>query len=216
MAIMADRTFLYVDGESHFIRSESAWRDLHGPQASLDHLRYIGQTDDRLVLVVRDAKVFWTRKMNPSVQRAVYFTSAVGNDDARHQIMVSLRNFDLEPAVLTELGKLAAQRGNVLQTQQLIEKPKGVDIALAVRMLEDAYHEAYDACHLYTSDVDFIPVIKAVRARGKRVCVHGYKNGLSKRSELLYVPDQFIDLEEMLRSDCELVTPDPLLTNGTP
>ncbi len=39
---------------------------------------------------------------------------------------------------------------------------------LAVRMLEDAQKVEYDVCHLYTSDLDFIPVIQAVRARGKQ------------------------------------------------
>jgi len=122
-----------------------------------------------------------------------------------HELMVTLRDFGLEPSIVHERSDLKAQRQNVLNTQQLIEKPKGVDIALAVRMLEDAYHQAFDVCHLYTSDVDFLPVIHAIRARGKQVCVHGYKNGLSQRSPLLHVPDQFIDLEEMLRNECEPV-----------
>ena len=86
----------------------------------------------------------------------------------------------------------------------LIEKPKGVDISLAVRMLNDAHLQSFDDCHLYTSDADFVPAINAVRALGKQVYVHGYMNGLADRSDLLYVPDQFIDLEQMLRDQCEL------------
>jgi uncharacterized LabA/DUF88 family protein len=142
--------------------------------------------------------------MNPDVQRATYFTSVAGDAAVLHEMMVTLRNFGLEPSIVQERSDLRAQRQNVLKTQQLIEKPKGVDIALAVRMLEDAYHQAFDVCHLYTSDVDFLPVIQAIRARGKQVYVHGYKNGLSERSPLLHVPDLFIDLEEMLRNECEL------------
>ena len=48
---MADRTYVYVDGESHFIRSECALRKLHGENARLDRLRYVGQPDANLVLV---------------------------------------------------------------------------------------------------------------------------------------------------------------------
>jgi hypothetical protein len=92
---MADRIFVYVDGESHFIRSEDAWRKLHGQEASLDRLRYIGQSDDRLILVDSKAKVFWTRKMNPGANRTYYFTSAVGDEPALHKIKVTLRSFDL-------------------------------------------------------------------------------------------------------------------------
>jgi len=200
---MADRTFVYVDGESHFIRSENAWRDLHGAEACLESLRYIGQTDDNLILVNSKAKIFWTRKMNPGVHRAYYFTSAVGDNPALHDIRVTLRNFELEPCVVSEHSQQAKQRQNVLEAQRIIEKPKGVDIALAVRMLEDSL-SAFDVCHLYTSDSDFLPVIRAVRARGKQVFVHGYKAGLSSQSGLLHECDLFIDLEEMLRNQCEI------------
>lgn len=206
---MTDRMFVYVDGESHFIRSENAWRSLHGEEACLGRLRYIGQPDDRLTLFLPKAKVFWTRKMNPRAQRSIYFTAAAGDDVEKHEIKVKLRDFGLEPSVVPEVRTLAKHRENVLKTEKLIEKPKGVDIALAVAMLEHAFHQAFDVCHLYTSDVDFLPVIEAVKARGKQVYVHGYKNGLSERSPLLYVPDRFVDLEEMLRGECELVAPEP-------
>lgn len=160
---MTDRAFVYIDGESHFIRSESAWRNIHGPEASLERIRYVGQTDERLILVLPKAKVFWTRKMNPGVRRAIYFTAGFGDAASLHEIKVKLRDFDLEPSIIPERRDLALQRQNVLQTQQLIEKPKGVDITLAVSMLEHAYHEAFKVCHLYTSDVDFLPVIEADR-----------------------------------------------------
>ena len=202
---MSQRNFIYVDGESHFIRTEDAWRNIHGDGARLERLRYVDQGDSRLVLVLPGAKVFWTRRMNPNVERAIYFTSAPGDETFLHETSVTLRNFGLEPAIVTERKDLKAQRQNLLQTHCIIEKPKGVDISLAVRMLEDAYHQAFDVCHLYTSDADFLPVIHAIRARGKQVYVHGFKNGLSKRSALLHVPDMFVDLEEMLRNDCELL-----------
>jgi uncharacterized LabA/DUF88 family protein len=203
--MMSDRRYVYIDGESHYIRSENAWRQLHGEEACLERLRYVNQPDDRMVLVLPEAKVFWTRRMNPNVLRATYFTSASGDEPARHQIMVTLREFGLEPSIVQERSGLRAQRQNVRTTQQLIEKPKGVDIALAVRMLEDAFHQTFDVCHLYTSDVDFLPVIQAIRARGKQVYVHGYRNGLSQHSPLLHVPDLFVDLEAMLRNECELL-----------
>ena len=58
---------------------------------------------------------------------------------------------------------------------------------LAVRMLEDAFHQTFDVCHLYTSDVDFLPVIHAIRARGKQVYVHGYSIKNMSNDELLFV-----------------------------
>src|SRR5262249_31618363 len=148
------------------------------------------------------------RKMNPGVHRAYYFTSAVGGDDVQYEIQRMLRDFELEPTVITERADLAARRKNTLNTQGLIEKAKGVDIALAVRMLEDAYHQSYEECHLYTSDLDFLPVIQAVRARGKKVCIHGYTSGLGSRSPLLCEADLFVDMEEVLRKDCVFAAPE--------
>src|SRR5206468_2024229 len=116
------------------------------------------------------------------VERAVYFTSTVCDPQTMHEIRLKLRSFDLEPHVILEAKKLEERRQNILRDAQIIEKPKGVDISLTVRMLEDS-HNAFDICHLYTSDVDFLPVIQAVRARGKHVFVYGYKNGLGKNSD---------------------------------
>jgi uncharacterized LabA/DUF88 family protein len=201
---MPDLTYVYIDGESHYIRSEKAWQIVHGDNASLDQLRYVGDPDDRLVLVIPRAKVFWTRKMNPGATRAVYFTSASCDEPDMHKIKLSLRDFGLEPVVVHEPSKLAAQRLNLLNSQGVIEKPKLVDISLAVRMIHDAHHHAYETCHLYTSDVDFLPVIREVRGIGKQVYVHGYVSGLANQSPMLHEPDLFIDLERMMRTECEL------------
>lgn len=210
---MADRTYVYIDGESHYLRSEQAWRKIHGPQASLDQLRYANQADEQIILVHPKAKVFWTRRMNPGAQRTYYFTSAVGDDPALHEIKVTLRDFELEPIVIQERNQLAKRRQNALQAESLIEKPKGVDIELAVRMLLDAFAKAYDVCHLYTSDIDFLPVIQAVRAQGMRVFVHGYIDGLSQQSPFLHACDLFTDLDNMLRNECRF---DPSQSPSSP
>jgi uncharacterized LabA/DUF88 family protein len=63
-------------------------------------------------------------------------------------------------------------------------------------MLEDAYHNNYVACFLLTSDVDYLPVIQAVRRMGKQVYVLGYRGGIGVRSPFEYVPDRFVDIGE--------------------
>jgi len=88
-----------------------------------------------------------------------------------------------------------------------------VDIALAVRMLEDSRH-SFEVCHLYTSDIDFLPVIEAVRGQGKQVYVHGYADGLSTDSPFLHACDKFTDLEQMLREQCEIAALMPSGTEG--
>src|SRR5262249_40574493 len=76
----------------------------------------------------------------------------------------------------------------------IIEKAKGVDIALSAQMLKDAYRNNYTDCYLATSDVDFLPVIQAIRQMGKHVRILGYKDGLAENSPFEHVPDEFIDI----------------------
>ena len=78
--------------------------------------------------------------------------------------------------------------------EAVIEKAKGVDIALAVRMFEDAQSGVYTHCALFTSDLDFLPVIESVQRMGKSVWVYGYKSGIGRNSPLEYVPARFVDL----------------------
>jgi uncharacterized LabA/DUF88 family protein len=56
-------------------------------------------------------------------------------------------------------------------------------------MLEDSPN--YDICILVTSDNDYLPVIQAVRRKGKVVYVLSYEDGTTKESEFFYVPDRF-------------------------
>ncbi|HEY3968633.1 MAG TPA: NYN domain-containing protein [Planctomycetaceae bacterium] len=201
---MANRELVYVDGESHFIRAQAAWREIHGDNVSLEQLQYQGENTDGMLLFKPKAKIFWTRRFNAGIERAVYFTSFAGDEVGLHQIKMDLREFNLEPSVYPENRQQAQQRQNALTNDNLIEKAKTVDIQLTVRMLHDAQRVEYDVCHLYTSDSDFLPVIQAVQALGRRVYVHGFKKALSKLPDLLHVPDFFVDLEETLRNECTL------------
>jgi hypothetical protein len=45
-----------------------------------------------------------------------------------------------------------------------------------------------------TSDLDFLPIIEAVRRMGKHVTVLGYKDDASKGREFEYIPDKFVDI----------------------
>jgi uncharacterized protein (TIGR00288 family) len=87
-----------------------------------------------------------------------------------------------------------------LEANSLVIKPKGVDIALAVRMLEDAYYGNYQVCLLFTSDIDYLPVIHAVRRMGKAVIVLGFCEAIAVDSPFLYVAERFIDLSSYMQS----------------
>ena len=53
------------------------------------------------------------------------------------------------------------------------------DIHLAVDMLKLAYNNAYDTAIIISSDGDFVPVVKAVKEKGKKVENIGFQNKFS-------------------------------------
>jgi uncharacterized LabA/DUF88 family protein len=107
-----------------------------------------------------------------------------GMDDVFHEASVALRKRGFEPHVVHELKELAERRKSTLRDTNIPEKAKGVDIGLSVRLLEDVYHNNFDVCYLFTSDIDFLPVIRVIQRLGKKVIVFGFGTGIGKRSAL--------------------------------
>lgn len=204
--------YLYIDGESHYIRAQETWRKLHGSTAKLDAMR----PRDRLLFnansiqlwVDPKIKLLWDSRLAENLKdatnvagkiaRQFYFTSASGDTAELHQARVRLRSHGFDACVVHEPRQLANQRENLLATAGVIEKAKGVDIGLTVQILEDAHHDNFDACFLITSDIDYLPVIETVRRLGKQVHVAGFRGGLGRNSAFEHVPDTFTDLEDAL------------------
>lgn len=213
------RIYLYVDGESHYAMSEKCFKDIHGDSATLASVvstvpEPSHQRQYHRIFHDADSKFFWDThvprhsrggtEMFPNfdlMARRVYFTALVGNDPKQHEAKVFIRNAGFEPQVIREEKDLAQQRANRLRSDGVLIKGKGVDISLAVRMLEDAYYNNYDECYLATSDVDYLPAIQAVRRLGKQVFVFGYKEGIAKDSAFLHAVEKFIDLGEFVRAN---------------
>lgn len=197
---MSARVYTFVDGESHFCRAQEAWHVIHGQDVGLERVRHHSDPQGLSLLCVPPAKVFWMTQMTPDATRVYYFTATSGDASNVHQVKCRLRAVGLEPEVVHESRPLADRRKNVREHNYLIEKAKGVDIALAVKMLESRQH--FDVCHLFTSDIDFLPAIDVLRADGKHVYVHGFENGLGHESDFLHACNQFIDLSGILRDEC--------------
>jgi len=85
-------------------------------------------------------------------------------------------------------------------SESAVIKSKGVDIALAVRAIDDAHRNLFHVCALFVSDIDYLPLIETLRSIGKAVYVFGYGEGIAKESPFMYAPDRFIDIgEEFMR-----------------
>lgn len=80
---------------------------------------------------------------------------------------------------------------------------KEVDVALASKLIEQAFKDNYDTAIVVSGDRDFRPAIETVQNEGKRVEVAGFSYGMSPI--LRRCCDQFHDLDTM-----------PIVTLSTP
>jgi uncharacterized LabA/DUF88 family protein len=210
--------YLYVDGENHYCGVRDAWKAKTGQEhpESIDAAQ-LGVTNLTLffgnrIRVRRKSRFFWDTysavRADPGrsidLKRAVYFTTFTGTAAEIHEEEKEIRKAGFEPCLINEEKDKAKQRDNMLEKGGVLIKGKGVDIALATRMLEDCFMNNYSTCFLFTSDVDYLPVIKAVRRLGKHVIVCGFRRCLGKHSPLETVPDSFVDCEGSIMKDYKI------------
>jgi uncharacterized LabA/DUF88 family protein len=199
------KVYLYVDGECNYSMAEKCAKKTFGDEIDLGRITDNGSVGlpgiKQQVWHHAGAKFFWDWHFpcrlghDPSlISRSVYFTAFTGSQDDLPKAKEFIRAAGFEPHVVLEGKDNKQERENRLKNDHLIVKAKGVDVALAVRMLEDAYHGNYDTCLLATSDADVLPVIDVVRRMGRKVEVIGFKEGMARDSPFLYVPDQFVNI----------------------
>jgi uncharacterized LabA/DUF88 family protein len=209
--------YVYVDGESNYIRTDSAIKSKFGNEvgiADVEHVHDVGMEgsypDPGPVLRHNGTcQFFWDtgygRMLRGPIERQTiakvyYFGGIQGDDDAVHAASIFMRSNGCMPMVVRESLADKGRRQNRGASRQLIEKPKGVDALLVATLLDDAYRGNFDACVLLTSDSDYVPAIEIVQRLGKPVLVFGFGSGLGVRSRLLHVPDVFLDLEPYVQT----------------
>ncbi len=76
---------------------------------------------------------------------------------------------------------------------------KGVDVRLAVDLLQYAFDDQYDTAILITEDGDFVPAVQEVKRLGKKV-----ENAHFKESYLSKNCDRYILLTSQLIEECKI------------
>lgn len=148
------RVIMFVDGENLAIR----YGALLGSQPSSLHVIY-------------EPGIFvWSRYASrvhgpQDFIRRYYYTSA--NGDRPHHLALE--------AKLREVGIEAPH----VFPRQKNGRSKRVDIALATDMLSHAHRKNYDISILVAGDEDYVPLVEAVKAEGRRVVVWFVNSGLS-------------------------------------
>ena len=165
------RIMMFVDGENLSIRYKEMLREKL-PESHVVHV------PDVLVW-----SCYASRKNGPQeFIRRHYYTSSKGDEARRSDIEEQLCLMGIEaPRVFP---------------RQRSGRSKRVDISLTTDMLTHAHRDNYDLAILVTGDEDYVPLIEAVKAEGKRVALWALSSGLS--SALRRSADHFWDIGELL------------------
>lgn len=131
------------------------------------------------------------------VDRATYFASSNGND-GRAKRARELHQLGFTPHVFQrtkpdDLAKALAKDGITV-----VSRPKPLDILLATMVLEDANQDNFDRCILVAGDEDYVPLIEAVRRKGKQVWVVAFDRWVATDGALRLAADRFIPYDMVL------------------
>jgi uncharacterized LabA/DUF88 family protein len=163
---------VFVDGENLAIR----YKGILGENDPFGHVQY-------------EPDVFvWSKFLNMhhhlhcEVIRRYYYTSTRGDEQRREEIHDRLQKVGIEaPRVFPRRKKSGSKR---------------VDISLAVDMLSHAYLGNYDIAVLVAGDEDYVPLVDAVGAAGRRVFLWFIEDGLSP--SLRRKVDYYFDIGRIL------------------
>jgi hypothetical protein len=117
--------------------------------------------------------------------RRYYYTSAPGDQPAREAIAETLRGTGIEAPNIFHRPRSG--------------RSKRVDITLATDMLTHAHRDNYDVAVLVAGDEDYVPLVEAVKAEGRRVALWFVPDGLSPA--LRAAADHYWDLSDLLLND---------------
>lgn len=153
------RAHAYVDGEN-FLK---AVRKHGGPQF-VDFLALA-------TLVAQRGPLHSWLGRNCAVARVSYYDAEP--DEAHSEKEERLRYH----AALESLPDVSVRYGFLRRASRSSKREQtGVDILLAVDMLEDAHRGIVDVAMLFAGDADFAPLVEAVRQYGPRTVVVSYSD----------------------------------------
>jgi uncharacterized LabA/DUF88 family protein len=129
--------------------------------------------------------------------RATYFGSASGTDGitAQTQALHSLGfvSHVFQRSKPDDFVKRAKDDGVTV-----ISRPKPLDLLLATQVLEDTWSNNFDRCVFVGGDEDYVPLLEAVRRRGKQVWVVAFDRYLSAKSRLRLLSDRWIPYDPVI------------------
>lgn len=122
-------------------------------------------------------KNFCHRLCNSNQFNAVYY---VGEVKQRRGYEHNLKLYSGQQMLFENLRSknIQIKLGYLLKNNGKFQE-KGVDVQIAVDMVDGAADNLYDTCYLISSDTDLIPAIKSALKRGKSIIYIAFQNQVS-------------------------------------
>lgn len=124
-----------------------------------------------------------------TVTEKTYYVGLVRRDPKRTDAKVEqmVRNQQRLFALL-ESAQIHVEQGHLMRYPSNSFHEKGVDVRLAIDLVEGAYENRYDVAILLSSDTDMIPALQRVKKYGKKVEYVGFADrpsfGLQRNADL--------------------------------
>lgn len=152
------RSMIFIDGTNALVRL-----------SSVANLKFRADTPPRTAIDLIDKLVrMHSRSRSWDVIRRYWFASYSGNDVYRKDLSSFLRSKQFEPVLFKRRSG----------------REKGVDIALTMSMLVNAFNQNYDFALLFAGDEDYLGLVNEVKRYGPRVVGAFFENGLSEELSL--------------------------------
>ncbi len=124
---MIPSVYVYVDGESHFIRTEAKARQVL-KCTSLEEVERVPTNIGSTTFSVRsDCSFVWDSVYlgQTFVSRKYYFTAFTGTDSGLHEAKEKMRSQGFDPEIIKEDKDKRKRRKAQIEELALVEKPKG-------------------------------------------------------------------------------------------
>lgn len=163
------KTIMLIDGENLVARYQDMLKDGRKPKNEVVH--------EKDIFVWHPNIFFGTVN---DVVRVAFYQTVVGDDTkvdtCRDDIAKLGYNF-INSTKSSGHGTLVPY---VFKKENRNSKTKSVDINITVDALQYAYGSAVEKIIFVSGDGDYIPLFKAIMARGKAVQVYAFSSGLNK------------------------------------
>jgi len=152
---------------------------------------------DRKIDLQKLANALCNRVGKRKLIRVYFYTALLKEEDGvekykdQQRFLTTVRSF---PYFDLKFGRLERRGDTHIE--------KGVDVKIAVDMLELAYLDAYDTAILVSGDGDYVAAVEAIKRHGKHIENAFFQKG--KSYHLLNSSDVFILLDERFLKDCFL------------